>query len=354
MIKKKNLKKTISVVLVLLFVVSGFTVSINCEQESFHSGGNTLYVGGTGPGNYSTIQSAIENASDGDIVFVFNGTYTMSEDVGIYNEIVLMGEDVESVFIENEQTKKTLYIFADQVGIYNFSFHNICVRVAGDHISLNDNIFLIERFNYEGKDGVIDSNGGEHNVFKGNSITIENHPVDTRYKPSFGIRILDEDYCIITQNNVCNAIIGISVSGSSCSISENTISESDSGLEIYFDIDSFSANYDIHRITKNNFLNNDLIHASVYYHVNHAGISFASFIWNLFRDKGPSQNFSNNYWDDHQSREPREIYALYSYELVIFQVGTIVVSYPIQILKPEVDPNPASSPFLFYKTGGIC
>ena len=37
--------------------------------------GNTLYVGGDGPGNYSIIQDAIDNSSDGDTIFVYNGTY---------------------------------------------------------------------------------------------------------------------------------------------------------------------------------------------------------------------------------------------------------------------------------------
>lgn len=40
------------------------------------SNGNTLYVGGTGPGNYSTIQAAIDAASDGDTIFIYNGVYS--------------------------------------------------------------------------------------------------------------------------------------------------------------------------------------------------------------------------------------------------------------------------------------
>ena len=37
--------------------------------------GNTLYVGGSGPNNYTSIQSAIDDAVDGDTVFVYSGTY---------------------------------------------------------------------------------------------------------------------------------------------------------------------------------------------------------------------------------------------------------------------------------------
>ena len=34
-----------------------------------------LYVGGSGPGNFSKIQDAVDNTSDGDIVFVYSGFY---------------------------------------------------------------------------------------------------------------------------------------------------------------------------------------------------------------------------------------------------------------------------------------
>jgi hypothetical protein len=36
------------------------------------SNGKTLYVGGTGEGNYTKIQDAIEDAVDGDTVFVYD------------------------------------------------------------------------------------------------------------------------------------------------------------------------------------------------------------------------------------------------------------------------------------------
>ncbi|HWR28033.1 MAG TPA: hypothetical protein VN377_06325, partial [Candidatus Thermoplasmatota archaeon] len=46
------------------------------EKQSLpKSSGNWLYVGGSGSNNYTMIQDAIDNASDGDTVFVFNGMY---------------------------------------------------------------------------------------------------------------------------------------------------------------------------------------------------------------------------------------------------------------------------------------
>jgi len=36
---------------------------------------NWLYFGGDGPGNYTKIQDAIDNTSDEDNIFVYNGKY---------------------------------------------------------------------------------------------------------------------------------------------------------------------------------------------------------------------------------------------------------------------------------------
>jgi hypothetical protein len=57
--------------------MTGIIVSTakDIEKSQTTSKGNWLYVGGSGPGNYTKIQDAIDNASNGDTVFVFNGTY---------------------------------------------------------------------------------------------------------------------------------------------------------------------------------------------------------------------------------------------------------------------------------------
>ncbi len=73
------MKKLLVVAVIVLFI--GMSISSSTgfdvrEQSSITtSNGKTLYVGGSGPGNYTKIQDAIDNASDGDTVFVYNGTY---------------------------------------------------------------------------------------------------------------------------------------------------------------------------------------------------------------------------------------------------------------------------------------
>ena len=70
----------IGLVFLLLFssvvpISIGADVKIPSNLIQSSNGGNTLYVGGSGPNNYTKIQDAINNADEGDTVFVYSGTY---------------------------------------------------------------------------------------------------------------------------------------------------------------------------------------------------------------------------------------------------------------------------------------
>ncbi|MDI6916427.1 MAG: NosD domain-containing protein, partial [Thermoplasmatales archaeon] len=67
----------------------------------------TIYVGGTGPNNYTTIQAGIDAASNGDTVFVYNGTYY--ENVVVGKTITLIGENRNTTIIDG-------YISGDLMG----------------------------------------------------------------------------------------------------------------------------------------------------------------------------------------------------------------------------------------------
>ena len=65
----------VGILVCILLITTVFPVSGNelmGEMSISNSFGNTLYVGGSGPKNYSTIQEAINDASDGDTVFVYD------------------------------------------------------------------------------------------------------------------------------------------------------------------------------------------------------------------------------------------------------------------------------------------
>lgn len=83
---------------------------------------NTLYVGGSGPGNYTTIQSAIDDASDMDIVFVYNGVYY--ENLIVDKSFSLKGENKEYTIIDGDKKTNVVYISANNVQLSSFTIRN--------------------------------------------------------------------------------------------------------------------------------------------------------------------------------------------------------------------------------------
>ena len=59
--------------------------------------GNTLYVGGSGAGNYSSIQDAINNAITGSTIYVYSGKYY--ENISINKSITLIGQNTKDTII---------------------------------------------------------------------------------------------------------------------------------------------------------------------------------------------------------------------------------------------------------------
>ena len=61
--------------IIALFICTGITPSVAIDNPIKPiSDGNTLYVGGSGEGNHTNIQDAIDDANDGDTVFVYEKT----------------------------------------------------------------------------------------------------------------------------------------------------------------------------------------------------------------------------------------------------------------------------------------
>jgi len=130
--KKEWLTKTLAIGIILLFICTSITPSTafdNIKKSSIPvSNGNILYVGGSGPGNYSKIQDAIDNASDGDTIFVYNGTYGGAR---VDKSINLIGEDKNNTILEG-----SIGFDADNVKVSGFKFFGL---YTGIYISNNYN-----------------------------------------------------------------------------------------------------------------------------------------------------------------------------------------------------------------------
>ncbi len=115
--------------------------------------GNTLYVGGSGPGNYSKIQYAINNATDGDTIFVYSGIY--NEQLIVNKSIDLIGEDKVSTVIDGGGKYYVVHVGVDNVSVKNFYINNsgiygqnagIIVYGEIKNITIDNNIIIDNYF----------------------------------------------------------------------------------------------------------------------------------------------------------------------------------------------------------------
>ncbi len=85
--------------------------------------GDWLYVGGSGPGNYSKIQDAINDTSDGDVVYVYQGIYY--ENIRITKSISLLGENQMLTIIDGQEAGGHIVsILAPVVTLEQFTLRN--------------------------------------------------------------------------------------------------------------------------------------------------------------------------------------------------------------------------------------
>ena len=152
------MKRTALTVAILVFL-STFVVIIAILPEARAA---TLYVGGIGPGNYTTIQSAIDNASSGDIIYVYSGMYY--ENVDVYKTLSLIGESRDGTIIDGDWSGIVIHATADWVNITGFTvtdgfigvnLNNVenC-RVANNKIQ-NNNVGISVGYS---KDNIISNN----------------------------------------------------------------------------------------------------------------------------------------------------------------------------------------------------
>jgi len=232
---KKCFNKGLVVAIILLFI--GVSVipstAIVVEKKStiltFYDG-DTLYVGGSGPGNYSKIQDAIDDASDGDTVFVFDDSSPYYEYISIYKSITLTGEDRNSTVIDGSGITSVVYVSADGVKIREFTIQNSgnTWGDAGINIWSNNNIISenIITNNFYG----IYLEESSNNIITGNTITNSGY---------YGIIIEVGVNNIISRNiitdNGIKGSLSLNIGLLLCEnhiISENTLANSDYAIVI--------------------------------------------------------------------------------------------------------------------------
>lgn len=157
-------------VMILFILIAGllhFTIIILPEGAE----AMTLYVGGSGPGNYTTIQDAINTANPGDKVFVYNGLYY--ENIRVDKTLELEGEDRDATAINGSQNIDTVLITADWVNVTGFNITYSSVAFAGIKLEYVNNCSIEGNTVSQSGDG-IGLERSSHN-FVGNNTLHSNH-----------------------------------------------------------------------------------------------------------------------------------------------------------------------------------
>ena len=174
-----------------------------------------LYVGGSGPGNYSKIQDAVDNASDGDTVFVYDDPAPYYEMVGISKSIHLIGEDKKTTVIDGRHQVVAVSLLADNITFTGFTVQNATLflshgmYVCGNDNIISDNIFLQNEISdiylLHSTNNTIRENTFTYSMIgvyliESNDTTITRNIITKNYE--FGIALVNSKRNIISQNNI--------------------------------------------------------------------------------------------------------------------------------------------------------
>jgi len=211
-------KKIIGIVVCMLLIGTVLPVSGTVMVEKVSnpaSFGDTLYVGGSGPGNYTSIQKAINDAVSGDTVFVYDDSSPYYTSARVRKSINLIGENKHTTVI------RSIIDF-----VVNISAHNVLIKgftieagskgiiVNSNYNTITDNIFTT----YKGI-CIINSN---FNIIQGNEIK----------SGTYAIWLDNSNDNIVTKNNISGGKAGIRTihEGERNTISQNRISDSEKGI----------------------------------------------------------------------------------------------------------------------------
>jgi len=251
----------------------------------------TLYVGGSGSGNYTHIQWAIENASDGDTVFVYDDSAPYYENVVVNKTINLIGEDRNSTVVNAGMSGNVIFVNANFVNINGFTITNSGGYSEDAGIELNNTLNCCIMNN-----NISDNEIGISLKYSHSNIITHNIASSNRYT---GISLNNSSNNIVRDNNCSsNNAYGVFLWTSSRNnqIRDNNISlNRDYGVNL-----SFS---NMNTITYNNIYdnwrgiglsyesNNNTIARNVVFNNTQYGIDISYSDWNNITNN----NISNNW-----------------------------------------------------------
>ena len=186
--------------------------------------GKVLYVGGSGPNNYTKIQDAINDAMPRDTIFVYGGIYL--ENIVIDKSISLIGESRNTTIIEGIENRATIEIIANEVSVENLSIINgyatECIRGSTFHSKIS-NCKVYSTNKYLKGEGIF--------LYRSSWVTINSNYI---FNVSKGVYLSQSSYNEITSNLFYDIKRAIVLNYANVNaIANNTMSNVSCDIDIY-------------------------------------------------------------------------------------------------------------------------
>jgi parallel beta-helix repeat protein len=196
------------------------------------SSGDVIVV----PDDYPTIQEAVDNAVDGDTIFVRAGVYY--ENVVVDKQLKICGEGSSVTFIDGGgEEKHVFHVISDRVEVSGFTFRKSGIDFSG--ILLEADLCIVY-------DNVFHDCGDGITLLHAQGDLVRNN---TMFGNRLGIKLSESNGNNITSNNISNNEVGIDLwKSNGNNITTDNISNNTFGLFLQYS----SGN----NITGNNISNN--------------------------------------------------------------------------------------------------
>ena len=175
MMRNVYFKKVLVVAIIVLFFLVGIYPSTAIEtvkntSNPLKSDGNTLYVGGNGSGNYTRIQDAIDDASDGDIILVYSNTY--KENIVINKQLTLKGIELkDDPIIDGCNIDDVVTITANNCIFEGFEVRNSSeIKWTYSGISVTSNNNVLKNNTIHDNENGIWIEDSDNNIIYGNNL----------------------------------------------------------------------------------------------------------------------------------------------------------------------------------------
>ncbi len=274
------MRKIVSVFLVIL-LLSVLTPFMQLKITA-NANSNVIYV----PGDFLTIQMAINNASLGDTIVV-NGTF--HEDIVINKSISLFGVNDYSAVILGSQSQSVVSITANSVHVKNFTItkgitgpDDIGIRLASSNSTVENN-------------KVTNINSGFLLSLSSNNRISKNF-IFNKLNDDNGISLYRSSNNVFSDNIISNNTIGVSISQLSNNnvFSGNTVSNNTVGFSIQLSSNNvFSGNTLVNNSPEISLT--DFSSSNIFYHNNFNGsVQVTSGLFNYWSVGG-----EGNYWSNY-------------------------------------------------------